>query len=359
MDELEARIAELAEEEELRAIRPDLDGRQVMAHLGIAPGPVVGEALAFLLELRLDEGPLGGAGQASPRRWWAERRPARSSPWFSSPLGLPPSAEPRFGRVPDVAALPCRQRRSRGAERRRQVLHAELAGPHAPGRRARGRSGATGAGSSEDVDLEVGPLQRREVGRSRCGAGGSQYGLRSTTSPPSSIAAIGVGHREHERWPGPQDAVDLAEDAGQVVHLAEGARGEHEVDRRARGEAEVGQIGSGGTRRAPRTASAARRRARRPRSADGSTAMTRAPALARATALVPLPSSTTRLPATSPHSRSSDLGRHVVAVGDRLVAGHGASVVRAEPAAVDSRSPPRRTGAPCRRAPSSVASLAR
>ena len=59
MDELEARIAELAEEEELQAIRPDLDGNAVMEHLGIPPGPAVGEALAFLLELRLDEGPLG------------------------------------------------------------------------------------------------------------------------------------------------------------------------------------------------------------------------------------------------------------------------------------------------------------
>jgi poly(A) polymerase len=59
MDELEARIAELAAAEELASIRPDLDGRQVMEHLGIAPGPLVGEAMAFLLELRLEEGPLG------------------------------------------------------------------------------------------------------------------------------------------------------------------------------------------------------------------------------------------------------------------------------------------------------------
>ena len=58
MDELEARIAELREQEELDAIRPPLDGRQVMAFLGVAPGPVVGEALDFLLEARLDEGPI-------------------------------------------------------------------------------------------------------------------------------------------------------------------------------------------------------------------------------------------------------------------------------------------------------------
>ena len=61
MDELEERIAELAAKEELDRIRPDLDGRQVMEHLGVPPGPIVGDALAFLLELRLEEGPLGEA----------------------------------------------------------------------------------------------------------------------------------------------------------------------------------------------------------------------------------------------------------------------------------------------------------
>ncbi len=59
MDELELRIAELAAQEELAAIRPELDGRQVMAHLGLEPGPVVGEALAYLLDVRLDEGEIG------------------------------------------------------------------------------------------------------------------------------------------------------------------------------------------------------------------------------------------------------------------------------------------------------------
>jgi poly(A) polymerase len=75
MDELERRIAELRELEELDAIRPDLDGRQVMDRLGLAPGRTVGEALAFLLELRMEEGPLGEE-EAGRRldRWWAERR---------------------------------------------------------------------------------------------------------------------------------------------------------------------------------------------------------------------------------------------------------------------------------------------
>jgi poly(A) polymerase len=72
MDELEARIAELRQQEELDAIRPDLDGNQVMALLGIGPGRAVGEALAFLMELRLDEGPLGEeVAAARLREWWA------------------------------------------------------------------------------------------------------------------------------------------------------------------------------------------------------------------------------------------------------------------------------------------------
>lgn len=59
MDELEQRIEQLEAAEELAAIRPELDGREVMEHLGIAPGPLVGEALEMLLELRLEHGPVG------------------------------------------------------------------------------------------------------------------------------------------------------------------------------------------------------------------------------------------------------------------------------------------------------------
>jgi len=74
MDELEARIAELREQEELDAIRPDLDGNQVMELLGIGPGRAVGRALAFLMELRLDEGPLGEEEAAARlQAWWAEQ----------------------------------------------------------------------------------------------------------------------------------------------------------------------------------------------------------------------------------------------------------------------------------------------
>lgn len=58
-DDLERRITELAEQEELDAMRPDLDGEQIMKILGLKPGPVVGQAYKFLLNLRLDEGSLG------------------------------------------------------------------------------------------------------------------------------------------------------------------------------------------------------------------------------------------------------------------------------------------------------------
>ena len=57
-DELEERVARLAEEENLDAIRPPLDGNQIMERLGIPPGPRVGEAREYLLELRIDRGPI-------------------------------------------------------------------------------------------------------------------------------------------------------------------------------------------------------------------------------------------------------------------------------------------------------------
>lgn len=73
-DDLEKRIAALSEEEELAAIRPDLNGEQIMAILGIPPGRDVGDAYRFLLELRLSEGPLGDAeAEQRLRDWWSAR----------------------------------------------------------------------------------------------------------------------------------------------------------------------------------------------------------------------------------------------------------------------------------------------
>jgi poly(A) polymerase len=78
MDELERRIAELRESEELASIRPDLDGKEVMAHLGIGPGPVVGRALGFLLEERLEHGPRGHDDAiALLESWWARQPEAQ------------------------------------------------------------------------------------------------------------------------------------------------------------------------------------------------------------------------------------------------------------------------------------------
>ena len=74
MDELEARIAELRAQEELDAMRPDLDGNQIMQILGLKPGRAVGEARDFLMDLRIDEGPLGEEEAARRlRAWWADR----------------------------------------------------------------------------------------------------------------------------------------------------------------------------------------------------------------------------------------------------------------------------------------------
>jgi poly(A) polymerase len=73
-DELEQRIAVLAEAEELGSIRPDLDGAQIMAILGIPPGPEVGEAYRFLLDLRMDRGPLSEADATEALlSFWAAR----------------------------------------------------------------------------------------------------------------------------------------------------------------------------------------------------------------------------------------------------------------------------------------------
>lgn len=74
MDDLEDRIAALADAEELAAIRPELDGKAVMEHLGIRPGREIGEALDFLLEIRLEEGLIGETeSRARLDTWWAQR----------------------------------------------------------------------------------------------------------------------------------------------------------------------------------------------------------------------------------------------------------------------------------------------
>jgi poly(A) polymerase len=83
-DSLEQRIAELSEQEELARLRPELDGDEIMRVLGVRPGPVVGRAWDFLLELRINEGELG-----------RERATQELLRWAADEEGIvPPSAPP-------------------------------------------------------------------------------------------------------------------------------------------------------------------------------------------------------------------------------------------------------------------------
>lgn len=73
-DDIERRIADLATQEQLDAMRPELDGNQIQQILGIRPGREVGEAYRFLLDIRLDEGLIGpDAAEQRLREWWASR----------------------------------------------------------------------------------------------------------------------------------------------------------------------------------------------------------------------------------------------------------------------------------------------
>nr|WP_281497341.1 CCA tRNA nucleotidyltransferase [Ornithinimicrobium sp. F0845] len=77
-DDLEARIARLRAQEELNAVRPELNGNEIAEILGISPGPVLGRAYKHLLAVRLDQGPIGAEAAAEElRRWWAEQPEAQ------------------------------------------------------------------------------------------------------------------------------------------------------------------------------------------------------------------------------------------------------------------------------------------
>jgi poly(A) polymerase len=73
-DDLEERIARLAEQENLDAMRPTLDGRQVMERLGLEPGPIVGEALAYLMEMRIERGEISEEEGYELLDAWAKER---------------------------------------------------------------------------------------------------------------------------------------------------------------------------------------------------------------------------------------------------------------------------------------------
>jgi poly(A) polymerase len=78
MDQFEERIAKLAAEEDLKRIRPPVDGNDVMTHLGVPPGRVVGDALEYLLELRLDRGEYSREEAFAYLDGWARERGLRA-----------------------------------------------------------------------------------------------------------------------------------------------------------------------------------------------------------------------------------------------------------------------------------------
>jgi poly(A) polymerase len=89
-DDLEERIAYLAEREELEKIRPDLNGNQIMQILGLPEGPLVGRAYRHMLELRMEHGPLGQERAVQLLRRWAEAEglpPAGGEPGGETPAG--------------------------------------------------------------------------------------------------------------------------------------------------------------------------------------------------------------------------------------------------------------------------------
>jgi poly(A) polymerase len=79
-DELEVRIARLLEQEELDAVRPELDGNEIADILGIRPGPLLGRAYKHLLGVRMDQGPIGhDAAVQALRTWWAEQPESKTA----------------------------------------------------------------------------------------------------------------------------------------------------------------------------------------------------------------------------------------------------------------------------------------
>lgn len=102
-DDLESRIEALREQESLEAVRPDLNGAEIMAMLGLKPGPVVGRAYKYLLEERMEHGPLDAAvAESRLRAWWAEQpesapeapEPAAPSAEAPGPAKSPAAVEP-------------------------------------------------------------------------------------------------------------------------------------------------------------------------------------------------------------------------------------------------------------------------
>ena len=92
-DGLEERIAQLSAQEELKKIRPDLDGHQIMQILGLPPGRDVGRAHQYLLDLRMEHGPLGEERATHELLGWAEREGISGSPGTAPPDGSRPASQ--------------------------------------------------------------------------------------------------------------------------------------------------------------------------------------------------------------------------------------------------------------------------
>jgi poly(A) polymerase len=98
-DDLESRIGRLLEQEQLDAVRPELDGNEIAEVLGIPPGPVLGRAYKHLLNVRLDQGPIGReAAAAALRAWWASQPESASTAGAAAlsdrdPVAVPPTGE--------------------------------------------------------------------------------------------------------------------------------------------------------------------------------------------------------------------------------------------------------------------------
>jgi poly(A) polymerase len=97
MDDLEARIADLAEREELASIRPAIDGHRVMELLGVAPGRVVGDALDMLLEARIEEGPMTEEEAEQRLLAWAASRGLGGTPPTTAARAAKDSENPTQG----------------------------------------------------------------------------------------------------------------------------------------------------------------------------------------------------------------------------------------------------------------------
>ena len=263
MDDLERRIAELREQEELDAIRPPLDGRQVMEHLGVKPGRVVGEALDFLLEARLDDGPIErGRRLRPPRRLGRERA--------ASPRG---DHAPRAARATSVRRLPC-GRATRWS-----------AGTRAPGVSGRGSRIVSTRKPARPSSVNTSPMPRgvrrapsRRGARRRSGPG------RSTSARPRRRRRCTATSGARRRTRTVRSASAPAAPGGTAAPTSSTSATEYGAERERRSTRRGGTRGRRGRPCATRPSPPPARRAPRASASsasDASSAMTIAPCCAK------------------------------------------------------------------------------